>query len=540
MKTPYVAGSIPLTRGAFLQCAGAELAHPVLAATERQPVLNAESFRPYVDFFNRIDREEVVNAIPNGSVWDWMKANVPRFACPDRDAEQIYYFRWWTFRKHIRETPLGFIITEFLKKVSHASEFNALSCALGHHVAEGRWLHDRRYVEQDVHFWLRTGENGGLRRNFHQFSGWAAASLYDRWLVDGDHDALTGYLDALLADYGAWESERLTDSGLFWQRDVSDGMEESISGGRHVRNLRPSINSYMYGNARAIAAIAGMAGKKAVAGEYLDKAARIKERVQRKLWNPGLLFFDTIQESGEFAGVRENIGYTPWYFDLPSDRSGYEVAWRQLMDEGGFHAPFGPTTSERRHPKFSIEYKTGDDCSWNGPSWPFATTITLRALANTLNGYHQSATSKASWMETFQIYTRSQHRRREDGSVIPWIDENLDPLTGVWLARERKSRKSGFYERGEFYNHSGYCDLVITGLAGLRPRADNIVEVNPMIGEGEWEWFCLDHVPYHGRTLTIVWDQTGRKFGRGRGLTVFADGKRIAHAAGLGRVTGRL
>jgi len=38
-------------------------------------------------------------------------------------------------------------------------------------------------------------------------------------------------------------------NGLFWQYDVRDGMEESISGSRTNKNLRPTINSYMFGNA---------------------------------------------------------------------------------------------------------------------------------------------------------------------------------------------------------------------------------------------------------------------------------------------------
>jgi hypothetical protein len=32
--------------------------------------------------------------------------------------------------------------------------------------------------------------NRGIRKNFHQFSGWAAASLFDRWLVDGNRELL--------------------------------------------------------------------------------------------------------------------------------------------------------------------------------------------------------------------------------------------------------------------------------------------------------------------------------------------------------------
>src|SRR5579863_4136473 len=146
-------------------------------------ILKPADFRHYVDGFNAIFKEEVVNFIPDAQAWDWMAANVPLFACPDREIEEVYYYRWWTFRKHIKKTPEGFLITEFLKPVNHASEYNALSCALGHHIAEGRWLHDPQFVEQDIHFWLRTGEGGGIRKNLHQFSGWTSAAVYERWLA---------------------------------------------------------------------------------------------------------------------------------------------------------------------------------------------------------------------------------------------------------------------------------------------------------------------------------------------------------------------
>src|SRR5690242_15946502 len=187
-----------MRRRTFLQAPAALLA-------PRGSVLQPESFRHHVDFFNGTMREEVVQAIPDAQAWEWMRTNIPLFTCPDRDIEQIYYFRWWVFRKHIKQTPAGLIITEFLKPVKHAGEYNALSCAFGHHVAEGRWLHDRRYVDEDIHYWLRGGENGGMARNFHQFSGWAAAALYDRWLVDGNREFLLSYLDPLIADYRAWE-----------------------------------------------------------------------------------------------------------------------------------------------------------------------------------------------------------------------------------------------------------------------------------------------------------------------------------------------
>jgi hypothetical protein len=423
--------------------------------------------------------------------------------------------------------------------VRHATDYNAISCALGHHIAEGRWVRDPRFLDEYLAFWLRSGPAGGLQRQFHQYSHWTAAAVYERYLADGRKDALLALLDALLADYAAWEKERLLPSGLFWQYDVRDGMEESISGGRRAKNARPTINSYMYGNAQAIARIARLAGRGDLAREYEGKAAALKSLVEEKLWNPRDGFFEPLQETGSPAGVRELIGYTPWLFDLPTPRRGFEVAWRQLMDPKGFHAPFGPTTAEQRHPGFVIA-ESGDDCQWNGPSWPFATTVTLKALANVLNDYPQADISRADYFRTLLIYARSHRLTLPDGRIIAFVDENLNPFTGEWHARARKIKKGTFDGRGDHYNHSGFADLIITGLVGLRPRADDTVEVNPLLPAGMWDWFCLDGVPYHGRSLAILWDRDGRRFRRGAGLRLFADGRLIARAAGLRRITGRL
>lgn len=505
----------------------------------RAPVLEREVFRHYVEEFNAIPSAGVDSYVTDERAWGWLKDNVPFFTCPDLEVERTYYYRWWSLRKHIRQTPAGFILTEFLRPVKHASDYNAISCALGHHVAEGRWLRDPSYLDQYIDFWLRSGENGGLQRHLHQYSGWTAAAVYDRWLADARTGHAVALLDALILDYKTWEKERLLENGLFWQYDVRDGMEESVSGSRKEKNARPTINSYMYGNAMAIAQISRLAGKPEVAREYEEKARRLRQLVEEKLWDRRAGFFKPLLERGGLADVREEIGFTPWYFNLPEPGRGYEVAWRQLMDPKGFFAPYGPTTAEQRHPGFRVA-DTGDDCQWNGPSWPFSTTVTLKALANVLQGYRQSAASREDYFKMFLIYTRSQRLRLADGRQIAWVDENLNPFTGEWQARSMKIHKGKFDGRGDHYNHSAYCDLVITGVAGLRPRAGDTVEVRPLLPEGTWNWFCLEGVPYHGRALTIVWDKDGSRFGLGKGLKVFADGRMVAWAGGLQRVTGRL
>ena len=78
-------------------------------------------------------------------------------------------------------------------------------------------------------------------------------------------------------DYRQWENEKPLTNGMFWQFDVRDAMEESISGSRTKKNIRPTINSYMFANAQAIAEIARLAGNKKVAAEYRRQSREVKK-----------------------------------------------------------------------------------------------------------------------------------------------------------------------------------------------------------------------------------------------------------------------
>lgn len=497
------------------------------------PVLKPEAFKHYIDQFNADDEELYPQYIPNAKTWEFLKNNIPLFECPDKDIERTYYFRWWTYRKHIKQTPDGFIITEFLPPVGWAGKHNSINCAAGHHFYEGRWLHDPQYLNDYATFWFRKG--GDARR----YSFWAADALWARYIVNGDSNFVIDLLPDLIKNYEAWEKDHQDSDGLFWQIDGNDGMEVSIGGS----GKRATINSYMYGDAAAISRLAELAGDKETAKRFWDKAVKIRELVQTKLWDKEAQFFKTLpRDKQSLVDVRELHGYTPWYFNLPG--AGYGQAWKQLTDPNGFYAPFGPTTAEQRHPKFAISYE-GHECQWNGPSWPYSTSVTLTAMANLLSYSPHDVVTSADYFNLLKIYTKCHQLTREDGRAVPWIDENLNPRTGDWLSRTRlKSWKDGTWdpgkggkERGKDYNHSTYCDLIITGLMGVRPMSDEAIRVCPLLPPDTWDWFCLDNVLYRGRIMTILWDKTGQQYGRGKGLRVFADGRLLARSDSLKPMT---
>jgi len=483
-------------------------------------VLKAAAFKHYIDYFNKMEDENIRQAIPNDSAWTWMAKNIPFFECPQKEFEEIFYYRWWTLRKHIKTTEQGYVFTEFLVPRSYADKYNLIASALGHHIYESRWLHSKQYMDDDIKIWYRGNEGKSLKK-LRFYSSWNMDAIYNRFLVNNDKKFILDLLPDLAADYNAWEEEKKLPSGLYWQYDVRDAMEETISGGRKEKNPRPSINAYMYGNARALAAMALLKGENNQ--RYAAKADSLQRLLQTKLWNNRDNFFEVRKEQGDtLSNVKEEIGFIPWYFNLPD--SNFNIAWKSVADTKTFCAPAGITTADRSHPGFRTHGCC--KCEWDGAVWPFASAQTLTAMANLLNNYRQKYIDNESYFDLLQTYTKSQYWKGK-----PYIGEYLDEKTGEWLKGEERSR---------YYNHSTYNDLIITGLIGLRPRADNIIEVHPLLPAGKWNWFCLDNVLYHGKFITIIWDKTGTKYQRGKGLTVWADGKKVASANNLVKITGKI
>ena len=81
----------------------------LLPAQQKPMLLKADQFRHYVAYFNKMEDENIVQAIPNAQSWDWMKKDIPLFECPQQNFEELFYFRWWTLRKHIKKTEKGFV-----------------------------------------------------------------------------------------------------------------------------------------------------------------------------------------------------------------------------------------------------------------------------------------------------------------------------------------------------------------------------------------------------------------------------------------------
>jgi hypothetical protein len=155
-------------------------------------------------------------------------------------------------------------------------------------------------------------------------------------------------------------------------------------------------------------------------------------------------------------------------------------------------------------------------------------------LANLLETQKPPYIGAKEYYRLFAAYVLSQHLKLPTGHVIAWIDEDLDADTDEWIAKDMLLAKNKQVGRGNYYNHSGFADPLITGLVGLRPQMDDRVILHPLLPADTWTYFAVDGLPYHGHLLTILYDETGKRYGRGRGMTLFVDGVKRASRSDLG------
>jgi hypothetical protein len=275
----------------------------------------------------------------------WYVDNIPFLDVPDAltssEIQPIYHYRWSTLKRAIRYTnpKNGYVFLEFLEPPPYAAAFGAINAAAGHHLYEARWLHDLRYGDDYLSYWLTGAGKSGIR----EYSFWVADSAWARYEVSGDADFVKSLLVPLEANYEAWSDHFDSAVGLYWQVPVWDAMEYSADsyssqnpdgdpyhGGA---GYRPTINAYPYADARAIAAIAGLTGDTTTAATYQARASALVGAMQTQLWSPSSQFFVHRYVDGgapfSAGGGREEIGFVPWQFDMP--QPGYERAWQDTI-----------------------------------------------------------------------------------------------------------------------------------------------------------------------------------------------------------------
>ena len=475
----------------------------------------------------------------------WFVDNIPFLVIDDAELEQVYYYRWKLYRSHLREIGAqGVMVTEFLDNVPWGRQpYTDLNDSSSFHLMEGRWLRSPAVVNSLIEHLYAGGGND------RHFSEAIAAATLQAVMTTGDMRPALHNLAAMQYVYNQWDDHLDRAHNLYWVEPIADATEYTISsidatGAGFVDTpstdpnengffrgfaFRPTINSYQYANALAIAKLADLDRRPRIAAEYRRRATAIRKALLEQLWNPAFQhFIDRYQRStayvkeGEFIRGRELAGYAPWLYEVPpTNVAQYSEAWRHVLKQDELAGPHGLRTVEPSYPRYMAQYRYDGqsklpECQWNGPSWPFQSSQTLTAMANLLDDYQQGIVTRADYLRLLRQYAH-QHLAA-DGH--PDLQEDYNPDTGAQIVG---------LARSHHYNHSTFNDLILSGLIGIRPRLDDILELKPLLPEDAGiKSFALDRLVYHGRNIGIVYDADGSRYGMGKGLSVYVEGRRIA------------
>jgi glycogen debranching enzyme len=171
-------------------------------------------------------------------------------------------------------------------------------------------------------FWY-TGS--GVRAAHHFSADWLDDAVLERAKTSGDLRFAEKLLPELITQYNGWDKHFDADTGLYWSIPADDAMEWEPAGMETskpfsgVPTYRPTLNAYQYGNAMAISEIARRAGDQAIAEQFQAKAQALRKNMLK--WDPQRQFFyDVLKPDNpqhQRLDTREQVGYIPWYFNIP-------------------------------------------------------------------------------------------------------------------------------------------------------------------------------------------------------------------------------
>jgi hypothetical protein len=528
------------------------------------PLLEAGSSRLGIVSVERQDTRDLLPAQVK-SYQQWFDDNLAAFECSDPLVEKLYLHRAYTLRKNILAPALGALKWPTQAEGRWRSRWypNVISYGAAHQIREARWLADPSYWSGHLRTWAHNQKPDHVYPGHvtpagpadGQYTDWITSTTWDGYSVHPDNALLAEVADLLAENVRGWQKVYdpdgdgllLVDShwwtGMEYQpsffafsdfRTSADFLQPETQ----VSLERVDLTAYNFGNARTVSRIYQALGQPEKAKEFDELAEKIRAALAAEMWIKDKAFFYSLRaEDDTPADVKEIIGVYPFYFGMLEPGAGYEAAWNSILDPNQFWTPWPVASVSKECPAYSQSgwpqaNGRAAGCMWNGPTWPHANSIVLSAMARTLRADRDLPKEKASplsreklW-ELFTSFTKAQFRNQDP--TYPWTGEFYNGETGEWKTAERD------------YNHSTWLDILIPDLIGLVPRADDVLEVDPLVPEGALAHFTLDGQRYHGRDITIVWDAPGDDDDRhsdGRqGLDVYLDGQLAASANSLTRL----
>ncbi len=477
----------------------------------------------------------------------WHK-NVPYIDTPSPSVNKAVDYRHWLERYNVLDANIPGYDYQYPVTMEGVLGYNnAIVLTQCMHLEDTKWLRSPRLPYGQL---LSVGacsggsaflDNPGNRRCWNNHYGqYIAAAGRDAFYVHGGDKKLALALahffecDAKgqFEHYGNHESKSMPKSHLIAYRSNYMTGNDADTVSMHYRGVGKykihAENAYVYGAASASSEMYALAGEGEKSREMKELAEAIRADILHYLWCDKCRAFETLAvEPGEgfvvhnpdmpnLVPLKECNNYN--YFAMrvpPTDEKSlkkYRPALRHLADPEEF--PIFPYyTASQRDNKIAPGSNNFSNINY---------TVQAHAYEAALRTYdrdHEYVTPEmlstmTEWC-AWNMYPDGGDVRYPNNSEFFNADRASDPCG-----------KGDYYRSWIYHNILGnYIYVFIEDMAGLRPRADGKIELDPIdFGYGH---FTADNMRYHGRDVTVIYNSDGAYDVHDikRGYSLYIDGE---------------
>jgi hypothetical protein len=446
----------------------------------------------------------------------WWVDNVPYIDVPDENVKKMAYYRTFLNRFNHFDGNIPGNDYQFPVSIEGVLGYNnAIQLTQPMHMQDLKYFRDPLWSYGN---WVSSGESskctaftdnpGDTLHWNNNHEQYIAREAWNAYKVHGGEPAILGNL-ARYAECDVKGQLRRFDvngnhlveyaSGFYTGNDADAVALHYFNPpppvGRNApgRTQDRSDTALWYSGARAAAAAYAVRGDFAKAAELYGLAERIKRSILTLLWDDGdQVFKQKDVESGELVPWKEQQNFLPFTEGLVPDRWEYRRALRYFADKAEF--PIMPffTANQRDKAEAVAAGRPGSNNFSNINS-----TLQAQLYSRAIRSYPSPYVTAGMYRRLLDWLTWTQYV----GGDNRYPDNN--EYFFDWDPETRTLGRSGIH-----HNILGaYNFMIVEDVAGMRPRLDDVVELWPI--DVGYDHFTVNNLSYHGRDLSIVWDEPG-------------------------------
>jgi hypothetical protein len=453
----------------------------------------------------------------------WWAQNLPYIDVPEPAIKKNIYYRWWLMRyNHLdaeipgqnfqfpisMEGVLGYNNAIVLTQPMHIDDLKYLRNPVW---GFGPWLSVGQ-VSRNGRFVDNPGDPENWSNSYTQYIGEAAWKSYQ---IHGGQPAIAGNLaryaeQDVKGQLSFYDRNNNRVIGYDWGA-LTGNDADAVSFHWRSGNMDRGEGAYQYSGARAAAQAYAAVGNTAKANEMNTLATQIGNALVSVLWNPNRRLFENRMESdGAFNPWKEINIYYPFAVGAIPNTTQYKESLRLFDDPAQY--PIFPFYTANQADKAASGTGSNNFSTINS-------TVQFRLLSSVLRNYPNQWIN-TEWYKKL-LYWNAWAQYVNGNTQYPDANEFWANWNGSSIT----------YRSWIHHNILGSSNwTIVEDVAGLRPRNDNQVELNPI--NINWSHFVINNLRYRNSDLTIVWDNPSdgvvRYNGVPEGYSIYVNGTRRA------------